>query len=179
MDCIEIEYKRFCEWIWDYKGNGKTDVNILLEEIREKFHLKERQLQELSLKVRKTFIPQYHRYWKTVCRSRVKFEQKYEKFMQRNFSMQFSSSVSTRSEKTAELLKKSSNVAPLSTSESRGPGRGRPRKDSKHTIVSGRTRKRRCEELRRNYSSAELAAAACVKKKLITLTLFKITVKGY
>lgn len=61
MADFKIQKGEFCRWIWENVNTDKTHINIIMENIEEKYNFNDIQLNQIGRKVSSTFISQYHR----------------------------------------------------------------------------------------------------------------------
>lgn len=170
MALFEIQQEVLCTWLWDNKDKNMTNIQVLMNNIQEKYNYSESQMIQIRKKLTANFIPAFRRQWITVNRTQTLFKKKFKHFLDKNFEVLCVDSTSTDSRNRPELRKSSqSNVFDSTTSKRMrsSTSKGRPR--SLYENSSDRTKRRRIQELRSSYNKKELLKAAlpindeCVK----------------
>ena len=74
--------------MWENSSHvNKNKVDILIEDIENKYNFSNAQLQEIKRKLTDIFLADYNRRWKKVDRKKESFIKNNESFLQKNFTV--------------------------------------------------------------------------------------------
>lgn len=88
MDTFSVSRKVIFDFL--IKNNCTNDLTILLEFLKINYNLAEEHLEKVSTELSRYFLPQFYKKWKVPFNVQSKFEAKYEKWLNSDFTVNFS-----------------------------------------------------------------------------------------
>lgn len=164
MDFV-VKYKVLCEYMWNYSGRNRNNMDIIVNNLRSDYNFNENQFAQIKIKLRDIFFPVYNKKWNTVSRQKERFKQKYLTFLNKEFTVKFNIDANELFENTAQSLSNSLLEVPAPKENIKYTNNvGRP--SVSYSKGSEKTKKRRIENLLSNYTAEEvLRAAKCLKNQ--------------
>lgn len=151
MSQFSIKQELMCTWLWNNTDKSKSNLDVIIDNIKEIYNYNDSQIAEIPKKLAQTFISLYLRKWNSANRMREKFKTKFKAFLENRFDVEFPSPIMESSEIQAS--------SPIATSSIRtSDARGRPL--LMYEKSSDRTKRRRVDEIRSNYTAEKLSKAA-------------------
>lgn len=158
MDFV-IKYKTLCEYMWNYSGRSRNNMNIILNNLRSEHNFNEQQLMQIKINLRDNFFPVYNKKWNNVSRKKNRFEQKHLTFLNKKFMVKFNIVSNASVEDIAQSSQNLSLQVPAPNEKIKDANKkGRP--PVSYNESSEKTKKRRIENIISNHSVEEILRTA-------------------